>query len=686
MEKKYFKHIDGLRAIAVLIVIIFHLDFNFVPGGFVGVDVFFVISGFLITGLLKRELDSSGTLNLKLFYIKRFKRLAPAFIITLLVTFLLSTFVFSPTHLQRISAALITSIFNISNIYFWLEADYFDISAQLKPFLHTWSLSIEWQFYFILPSLMFFFYKIKASKYFLPFLILTILVSLFLNYGVANGDSDLINFLSLFTSSANNEKSTLFYLLPFRIFEFSIGGALVWLNVYKLPKNIIYDLLLWIGLALIVYSALNFDQTILFPYWFALAPCLGAALIIYSGEKAVTKKIINNKIMVGIGLISYSLYLVHWPIIVFWRYIGNEFDFTSKIQILLLSVIVAITLYFFIEKPLRKPVPFSNKFRFVSFSTVVLLLIISLHANKNNGWEWRSDSSLVNLEKMDNAKDFHRKYYGGAGYPYSGPIKTKSQPDFIILGDSHGRHYAEGLFKLIAKPYHLSFYINSGTSCLNLPHFTRTTKGYDWNNICPSALKRGLGYIKLNKTKPPLVIISHSWNEQMVQADLLDKSGVRKNVKMNVELVIQGLLELKTEIGDSQLVVIGNVPRAGVNLYDIFTRPKLLFEKNFKPMYYLTRSRPTISESFELNLNTQEQALKVDSLEYTNRALKAAAEKTGKFIFIDPFDYLCDKEKCRNIDEEKHLIYSDRGHLSTYGSIFLVGKIKNQLIDLINER
>ena len=673
MTKSYLSHIDGLRAIAVLIVIMFHLDFPFLPGGYIGVDVFFVISGFLIVGTLKKELDTTGSLNFTDFYVRRFKRLTPALIITLLFTFFVAVIVFSPAHLQRVSGSLVSSIFNISNIYLWLEADYFDSSTKLKPFLHTWSLSIEWQFYFILPLVMYVFYKANLKKYFLTFLILVGLASLFLNYIFADGESLITNYSSWFAELIENGKSTIFYLLPFRIFEFAIGGGLVWCNSYKLPKILLYDLLFWLGLTFIAYSSLTFDDSYLFPYWFALVPCIGAALVIYSGGHALTNNVINNKLMVGIGLISYSLYLVHWPLIVFFAYINESylnksFDILEKGPLLVITFVLAYLLYRYIEQPCRKPFFFSNKFyyRFLSVSMLILLLFFSLHANRTGGWKWRTGSSLVNLEEVANAQDFKREYYGGAGYPRYGSISGGLPPDLILMGDSHARHYAEGLFKVIAKPNNLSLFSASGASCFYLPNFTRTTKGEPWDTKCPQSLNKALSYIQL--TDSPVVVISHSWLSQLNRADLIDAYGKRRNIKINIEHVIQGLLSLKQKIGNAQLVVIGNVPTTGGHiLYDIFTRPKALFFDYFNPQDYLYSVR---NEKFEV----------------VNLALKSAAEKTGEFLFIDPFDYLCDEDKCRNTDEKNRLLYVDSGHLSIYGSLFLIQKIEGKLMELIKVR
>src|SRR5690554_4393619 len=179
MKKQYYAHVDGLRALAVLSVILFHLDFALVGGGYVGVDIFLVISGFLITLLLRKEVQETGTLHLGEFYIRRVKRILPALVVVLAVSFLFSTLIFSPNYLQTTAGSILSALFGLSNFYFWFEADYFDTSTKLKPFLHTWSLGVEEQFYLFWSLALFTIYKLKAHKVVLPLVIMAILFSLF---------------------------------------------------------------------------------------------------------------------------------------------------------------------------------------------------------------------------------------------------------------------------------------------------------------------------------------------------------------------------------------------------------------------------------------------------------------------------------------------------------------------------
>lgn len=671
MKKQYYAHVDGLRAVAVLSVLLFHLDVTAFSGGYVGVDIFLVISGFLITLLLKKEVEATGTLRLGEFYIRRIKRILPALVVMLTLSFIFASFIYSPNHLQTIAGSLWSAMFGLSNFYFWFEADYFDTSTKLKPFLHTWSLGVEEQFYLLWSFTMVIVYKLGLRKILLPFMVVAFAVSLFLNYKLADGQSWFITkHLPALAKLIMDGKSTLFYLLPFRIYEFAVGAILAYLFAYKIASKLVNDALFIAGLGLIAYALFMFDEQLLFPYFYGLVPTIGAALVIFSGGSSRLSPLLGNRLMVGIGLISYSLYLAHWPLISFYHYLHDEqaITFLAQIGISIASVLLAFLMYKFVETPLRKPNYFSQKkYRFVSAVSIFSLVVaLAAHAYKHQGWEWRIGAPVVNIDVVEDSKAFHKEYYGGAGYPFYGAVKNKKGPDLIVLGDSHGRHYAEGLYKVIAEPNGFSFYVAAGTSCYHMPDFTRTDAGKNFDKTCPERIVKAKSFIAKSDI-PPVVVLSHSWNSQMGRADLLDKNGQRKGVKINVEHLKEGILRLKKEIGDSPLVVIGNVPRAGANLYDVFTRPRPLMFSGFNPDEYLWRARDV-------------------KLEHTNQELKKLAEETDSFIFLDPFDVLCDKQRCRNIDGQRRLIYSDEGHMSKFGSIEVVEGFKPQLLKLLKER
>ncbi len=668
----YNPHIDGLRAIAVVSVLLFHLDMSVFSGGFLGVDIFFVISGFLITRLIKFELDKTGCFSYQNFYIRRIRRLFPAYLFMLFITTVIAAVVFSPGHLERFGGALAAAVVNVSNFYFWNEADYFDVSAQIKPLLHTWTLGIEEQFYLVWPAIMVLLYKLRF-RISVPFvLLIAIFSSLYLSLIFGDGEVALVSMLfpGFGATLISNGESTIFFLLPFRLFEFIIGSSLVWI-VRIQPKNQLFiELAFWLGMMMVFYSVMFFDDTMLFPSFYSLFPCLGAALLIYSGNSVRASSILENKVAVGIGLVSYSLYLVHWPIIVFWKYLNESGSLTAleQLSILLCSILLALVFFHFIEKPFRKKSGSSigvAKWKAAVFSCVVLISV-GVHMKVSGGWP-RNVPYTVNFDNVGSAANFHRIFYGGAGYPGAGALDPGSPPDIILVGDSHGKHYAEGVYREFAQPNGLSMYVVSGTSCLHLPGFTRTSKGVNWDRLCPNAVKKVIDFAKMAK-KPPIIFISHAWINQMEVADKLDRKGHRQEIDIGIKEVIQGLKELKAIIPLSYLVVIGSVPTTnGVNLYDLFTRPAFVLSPEFNLDDYMTSNV-------------------TDSLRSFNQELRSVEDGVDGVMFLDPIDIFCDEGACINIDKDKHLIYSDTWHLSTYGSRFFIRQLLPRLNTLLKKR
>jgi len=662
----YRSDIDGLRAIAILSVLIFHLNPKYLSGGFVGVDIFFVISGFLITSLIKKEIEETASFSFKNFYIRRVKRLLPALFFSLILTTIFAALILSPTHLSSFGLSQISSIFSVSNFYFWIESDYFDVESKLKPLLHTWSLSVEEQFYFIWPLTLILLLKVGRKIFIYSFLIFLVFFSLYLNLKFQDGNIHIINkYFTDWKEYFENGKSTLFFMLPFRTYEFILGASLVWILNYKINIKYFYDVLFIIGLILIGYSIFYLDENIIFPSYYGFIPTIGATIIIYTGNRTRLNFILSNKIMVGIGLISYSLYLFHWPIIVFWNYLNPTPSLIDNTIISFISLLLAYLSYRFIEQPFRR-----NKFinySFISkifiFGLPIVLIFISWSMYIHNGWKWRINSPV--FENVGDSKDFHKKFYGVAGYPSFLGVNTFNSADIVLLGDSHGMHYAEGIYKLIAEPNKYNLYIAAGTSCFALPNFTRTTVGNDWDNLCKNALNKGLDFVK--KGNHPIVVVSESWLFQFGVAGILDENGKRIDKKVTIEDIKEGILNLKKLIGNSQLVVIGNVPGAGYNLYDIFSRPKPIFFTKFNPENYY------YSTPLKQNLDF-------------NNELKNFSNDTKQFIFLDPHDILCKNNKCKNITNDKNLIYSDAYHLSKYGSIEVINGFKENLLELLDKR
>ncbi|RDH43210.1 acyltransferase family protein [Zooshikella ganghwensis] len=661
--KNYLAHIDGLRALAVITIFFHHLNIKYFSGGFVGVDVFFVISGYLITKLIKIEIDTYASFSFRNFYARRVKRLLPAFMFVSILTLTGCALIFSPTHFEMFGESLFFSILSVSNIYFWLNADYFDISSQLKPFLHTWSLGVEEQFYMVWPLLLLLSYS-KLNKYFFyVFLIVLITLSVYLNFMFSDGGEFFSSDINEYFSDG---KSTIFYLFPFRSYEFIIGAIVVFCEKNITKKVVVNDFFFLIGFFVLIYVIYTFDEKMLYPMYAGFLPCIATALLIISGRYTRFYNILTNSPMIFIGLLSYSIYLIHWPIIVLWKYLTTSFSNIDKMIIVTITLLISTFSYCFVENKFRYNYFFTLTKKYTFVVLVICITIISAHISLNNGWLWRlNDENKIMVKYSGTPSEFHREFYGGTGY--SGYITgNKNSPlDIILIGDSHGRHYADGLYNKIVLPNTLNFYVSPCASCIHLPGFTRLTKGINWDKVCTESLQKELEVISRAKNNS-IVVLSQSWVSQMLRSDMLDSNGRKLDKKITVYDIINGINHLSGLIGSSKLVVIGNVPTTnGMNVYDLLTRPNPLIFGHGYNLSSLLKSK-----------------IKTEVKEF-NSKLKEASLKNNKFIFLDPFDVLCNKGYCKNFDSEKNMIYSDKSHLSIYGSNYIIDAFSNQLKSLI---
>jgi len=335
---EYRHDIDGLRGLAVLIVVLFHLKISSVSGGFVGVDVFFVISGFLITRLIYND-AKNGSFNFLRFYVRRIKRLFPALFVVVIATLIASFYILSPARFSDLAQSSMTSLLSVSNIYFFFTADYFGNVSYFTPLLHTWSLSIEEQFYLIWPAAIIGLLALKSHRLWLPLsLVIAIITSLIL--------------AELYIAE---KPSAAYYLLPFRLGEFAIGALIVFLPQIK--NKLSAELLSICGIAAIFYAAIMFTDKTRFPGLMALVPTLGAAAIIYGGQGGWLSKVLSLSPLTYIGKISYCLYLTHWPIIVLYSMKTvtlDGFTMAQQMSLFAASFISALALHYCVEKPLRE--------------------------------------------------------------------------------------------------------------------------------------------------------------------------------------------------------------------------------------------------------------------------------------------------------------------------------------------
>lgn len=336
----YRPDIDGLRAVAVLLVVGFHLGFTRLRGGFVGVDIFFVISGYLISSTILHDFEFSS-FSARSFYERRIRRIFPALFFMLLVISVFAYVYFLPTELEHFAASLISSIGSVSNIYFFNQSGYFEAPAATKPLLHTWSLAVEEQFYIVFPLLLLAIRRLFPRRLTLSIVVLTIASFLASAFG------------------AFRYPSIAFYMLHTRAWELLLGTILSLKLLPRIQGLIARNVTALIGLGLTAFAAVRFSSGTPFPGVAALAPCLGAAMIIAAGESGTSAvgKALSFRPIVFVGLISYSLYLWHWPIIVFQRVASVLLKGTSetvvKIVALLVSLVIGTLSWKYVELPFR---------------------------------------------------------------------------------------------------------------------------------------------------------------------------------------------------------------------------------------------------------------------------------------------------------------------------------------------
>lgn len=350
----YRPDIDGLRAVAILSVVVFHAFPSVLSGGFVGVDIFFVISGFLISSILFKNL-AQGSFSFADFYSRRVRRIFPALILVLAASFAIGWFILLPDEYMQLGKHMAAGAGFVQNFVLWKESGYFDIDSQLKPLLHLWSLSIEEQFYLLYPLLLWAAWRLRFNV--LAIVGLLCLVSFGLN-----------------VAWVGQNAVAAFYAPVTRFWELMAGAVLAYLTVLK-PESVVLqraaavkDILSFSGLLLILSAVIGLDKSSQFPGWWALGPVLGACLLILAGPAAwVNRKILANKLAVFVGLISYPLYLWHWPLLSFAQILtGKAASVGVRIVIVAVSLMLAWLTYRFIETPIR-----SSQFRLHKMSTAV---------------------------------------------------------------------------------------------------------------------------------------------------------------------------------------------------------------------------------------------------------------------------------------------------------------------------
>lgn len=630
-KQSYLTHIDGLRAIAVLFVILYHLGFKQFSGGYVGVDVFFVISGFLITRLIREELIVTQKFSFINFYTRRFRRLFPAFLTTIALCFITGALLLSNKLFTNLGLSTLYAIFSLSNIYFWKNVNYFTAESGLDPLLHTWSLSVEEQFYLFWPILIVFFFKKQNASKLLLFISISFFISLLLSvYNI-------------------NEKLSIFYLLPFRVFEFCIGAIVVWLMQLKVTNETLKELMAIVGYICILCPVFTYTNQSVFPSYNALLPCFGTAVLIYSGDANYFGLLLRNKLLVGIGLISYSLYLIHWPLIIFYKYYLDikSLDLFAQSFLFAAAIVIAYCMYRYIEQPFRNQHVKSNKKFFTSvFAIVTIMCTFAFNVYAKGGWPWRTGS-----------QEFAESSYGGEGYEWQQVVgDANATPAITIYGDSHAKQYIAAFDQLGKKTYQ-SFDFLVHPACLSWPDMTNIYQGKEQQS-CVNMYEKLKLKLKQNNTT---LILAYRYNKFIINLKTGEKANYKQE-QQDIHLLIAGLEGMLADLGESQkVIIIGGVPAANIKrgYIDCISAP---FRKR------------TCNKKFPL-MNGEFNTLRGE--------LKKISGTRDNVLFLDPYDVLCDKQFCYVVQDDQ-LYYSDHAHLTKIGAEKVIHYFSKRILNFID--
>jgi peptidoglycan/LPS O-acetylase OafA/YrhL len=423
---KYRPEIDGLRAVAVLPVILFHAGFSTFSGGFVGVDIFFVISGYLITSIILKDLEA-GSFSFWEFYERRARRILPALFFVIICCIPFAWMWMMPLELKAFSTSVVAVSVFMSNILFWRQSGYFDTAAELKPLLHTWSLAVEEQFYIFFPIAMLILWRLGRKNAVAAIAFVAVISLALSEYG------------SRYHPSFN------FYWLPTRAWELAAGSLCAFVAIKE--TGLRDDVLSVAGLAAIVFAIFYYDSTTPFPSLYALVPVLGTCtIILYARQGTIVGSLLSLKAFVGIGLISYSAYLWHQPLFAFARIRSlTEPSYHLMITLVVASIVLAYFSWRYIEVPARKrgalPLP-KRKTAFALSTTVASLLIaFGLAGHFTKGFPERLPTevnSLINSAIVGNSRAGCSEISELSSCVYGDPRNVR----FLLLGDSHSHALA----------------------------------------------------------------------------------------------------------------------------------------------------------------------------------------------------------------------------------------------------
>ena len=633
---KYRAEIDGLRALAVIPVILFHAGFSLFSGGYVGVDVFFVISGYLITTIIMEDIENKR-FSLLHFYERRCRRILPALLFVMLVCIPFAWLWLPPVEMRDFAQSVIAVSVFASNIFFWQTSGYFDIATEVKPLLHTWSLAVEEQYYIVFPIFLIFAWRFGKNRVFWMIVVMATISLLLSEWGWHN------------YPTAN------FYLAPTRAWELFAGSIAAFIVQKRgVKKNEILSIL---GFIAIVFSILVYDETTPFPSVYALVPVLGVVLLILFADKdTVMAKILSTKVLVGIGLISYSAYLWHQPLFAFRRIRFTEPTDIEMLVLSAMSIILAIFSWKFVEQPFRNKSKFKRKNIFIlAFCGCSAFFVAGVSGHVSNGFSNRIegwDGLLVDQYSLIQQNAFVEYV---PTYCFNDGRRTVEQLrqgdfcivgqgdlEFAILGDSHS-----GSIYDAAGDYFKS--INKSAIAVGLPFCPPYIPVYGINDECAETMQIAFNYV-LSSDQIKTVILVAQWGQYAFGYRPPEKGD---NNNMNVIFEQSFALMMETLLKSSKNVIIFHTVPEFTQSAVSWIGQKVLYG-GVPSVKLAALSLPSISMSDynERNFLISEMFKKYD----------------GKVTFIPMDEVFCRSDNCYQYAEDGTLWYSDNSHLTRSGA------------------
>jgi peptidoglycan/LPS O-acetylase OafA/YrhL len=628
---KYRPEIDGLRAIAVLPVVLFHAGLG-CPGGYIGVDIFFVISGFLITSIIQKQLRN-GTFVMSRFWEKRIRRILPALAVVILFTIAGASFSFYPSAFEDFGKELIAQSSLISNFYFWQQDGYFAAPSESQALLHTWSLAVEEQFYFVFPFILTWLFTRKNSSEKKTLLSISLILA-----------------ASLIWSCIGVYKypTATFFLLPARAWEMMLGAFIALYIPQKSWSHTINSLISWISLSTIFYCIYKYDSTVPFPGIAALAPCLATVALIFCNQSKLTTpaKFLSLRPVVFVGKISYSFYLWHWPIIVFANYTAvDTMSDGTRWGLVTASFIMAVLSWRFIETPFRTS-SFTRQQVFRAFYISTALFILSgLVIYKGDGWQQRLPDEVIKLAAVGDER-IKIKKSDNPDELSTIPFSDKKGPTLPMLlwGDSHAI-YSSPAFEKLCNDHNSSIYVAAQSSTPPILNTTGTRHANmeEHNN---SAFE----FIKQKQIKDVILVSRWAAYAQVTgnnnTPSLIDTSNPSLSAQQTFELRLTETVRRINESG-AHVWILKQVPLQEEHAPLIMANSKRFGYDSSEggvPLAHHRKRQKFVNSVF-------------DSL------------PTANVTILDPTDiFLSEKGICR-FSTDGQPLYRDSDHLSRYGAL-----------------